>query len=98
VLKHSHHPVDLRGTDTDRLARSGAEAVIFASDRTVAFLPTDGLELARGLASDVLLVEGYHARRLGRRYEVRTPSEARGVAAEIVRYVLERGGRRARPR
>ncbi len=87
VLKHSHHAIDLPGSDTDRLVRAGARAVVFASDRTVAFLPDDPIELALAQPVDVVLVEGYHRRRLGRRFRVRDPADAGRVAREIAEYL-----------
>ncbi len=101
VVKHSHHSLDLRGKDTDRFVRSGADAVIFAASRTVAFLPVDALRFARALPVDVILVEGYHGRRLGRRFEARTPRDATRLSREIAGYVderLARGVPRARRR
>jgi molybdopterin-guanine dinucleotide biosynthesis adapter protein len=87
VLKHSHHRLDLPGTDTDRYVRSRADAVVFASHRTVAFLPDDAVRFARRLPVDVLLVEGFHLRRLGHRFRIEHPDEATAVARAIVDYV-----------
>ncbi len=87
VLKHSHHPIDLPGSDTDRYVRAGARAVVFASDRTVAFLPDDPVRLALAQPVDVVLVEGYHRRRLGRRFRVRDPDDVGRIAREIVEYL-----------
>ena len=97
VLKHSDHAIDLRGKDTDRFRRGGAEAVVFASDRLVAFLPGDPVAFARRLPVDVLLVEGYRSRRVGHRFEIASPAESRRVAAGILRYLDGRLGR-TRPR
>ena len=102
VLKHSHHRIDLRGTDTDRFARSGADAVVFASGRTVAFLPDDPVRFATFLPVDVQLVEGFHRRRLGRRFLISRPTDSDAVARAILNYVRmavapPRRGRRARP-
>jgi molybdopterin-guanine dinucleotide biosynthesis adapter protein len=98
VLKHSHHRMDLPGTDTDRYVRSGAHAVVFASHRTVAFLPGDALLFARRLPVDVLLVEGYHRRRLGRRFEIADAKDAPALARTILAYIRtsSSGGRRRR--
>jgi molybdopterin-guanine dinucleotide biosynthesis adapter protein len=90
VLKHSHHRLDLPRKDTDRYVRSQADAVIFASHRTVAFLPGDALRFARSLPVDVLLVEGYHGRRLGRRFEISQPGEAAAVVRSILAYIRDR--------
>jgi molybdopterin-guanine dinucleotide biosynthesis adapter protein len=100
VVKHSHHPIDLPGADTDRFVRGGADAVVFASNRTVAFLPTDPLALARSLGTDVVLVEGFHRRPLGNRFRIRSPRESQSLAREIVahldRRLAPRRARRAR--
>jgi molybdopterin-guanine dinucleotide biosynthesis adapter protein len=100
VLKHSHHRLDLPGTDTDRYVRSHADAVVFASHRTVAFLPDDALRFASRLPVDVLLVEGYHRRRLGRRFEISDAREASPVARAILEYIrsIPRRPRRRRAR
>jgi molybdopterin-guanine dinucleotide biosynthesis adapter protein len=87
VLKHSHHRLDLPGSDTDRYVRSRADAVVFASHRTVAFLPDDAVRFASRLPVDVLLVEGFHLRRLGRRFRIDRPAEAPSVARSILAYV-----------
>jgi molybdopterin-guanine dinucleotide biosynthesis adapter protein len=87
VLKHSHHRLDLPGTDTDRYVRSRANAVVFASHRTVAFIPEDAVRFARQLPVDVLLIEGFHRRRLGRRFRIEAPEQATAVARAIVEYV-----------
>ncbi len=102
VLKHSHHRLDLPGTDTDRYVRSRADAVVFASHRTVAFLPEDAVGFARRLPVDVLLVEGFHRRRLGRRFRISRASEAIPVARAILSYLratlpARSPGRRVRP-
>ncbi|MGI0068146.1 MAG: molybdopterin-guanine dinucleotide biosynthesis protein MobB [Thermoplasmata archaeon] len=97
VLKHSHHSLDLRGKDTDRLVRSGADAVVFASSRTIAFVPGDAVRFARSLPVDVVLVEVYHGRHIGRRWEVRAPGDATRLAHEIVSYVAGRLPSRLRP-
>jgi len=96
VIKHSHHAIDLAGTDTDRYVRSGATAVFFASARTVGFLPGDALAWARRLRPDVVLVEGYHRRRLGTRFEIDSPDEATTRAKEIEAFVMRRRNDRAR--
>lgn len=101
VLKHSHHAVDLPGTDTDRYVRSGANAVIFSARRTVAFLPVDGLDLALDLPVDVVLIEGYHRRRLGRRFSIDGVAEVDRVVRAIRAYLaptLRTRPRSARPR
>jgi len=97
VLKHSHHAIDLRGTDTDRYRRSGANAVVFAGRDSVAFLDGDPLRFARSLPSDVLLIEGYHARRLGRRFRIDGPHDVDRIVREIRAY-LERKLRGPSPR
>jgi molybdopterin-guanine dinucleotide biosynthesis adapter protein len=91
VLKHSHHRLDLPGTDTDRYVRSRANAVVFASHRTVAFLPDDPVHFASELPVDVLLVEGFHQRRLGRRFRIERPEDAPAVARAILDYLRSVG-------
>jgi molybdopterin-guanine dinucleotide biosynthesis protein B len=88
VLKHSHHPLDLAGKDTDRLRASGAEAVLFASEASVLFSDWDPVVLAGILPVDVVLVEGFHRRRFpGRRFAVRAPGAAAAIAVRIDRAV-----------
>jgi len=96
VVKHSHHRIDLAGTDTDRYARSGATAVFFASDRTVGFLPGSALAWARRLRPDVVLIEGDHRHRRGRRFVIGEPAASAALAREIVAFVTERSPRRTR--
>jgi molybdopterin-guanine dinucleotide biosynthesis adapter protein len=98
VVKHSHHAIDVAGTDTDRLTRSGADAVVFASGRTVAFLPLDAVEFTRSLGTDVILVEGYHRRKLGTRFRIRAPAESADVARKILAHLLRHLRRRREPR
>jgi molybdopterin-guanine dinucleotide biosynthesis adapter protein len=88
VLKHSHHPMDLPGKDTSRLRRGGADLVLFSSDRTVVIGDWDPIRLLPLLPVDVVLVEGYHGRRLSPlRFVVRNPEDARRVARAIVSSV-----------
>jgi len=95
VLKHSHHRLDLPGKDTARFRRAGSELVVFSSEQTVLFSDWDPAALARVLPVDVVLIEGFHARRFpGTRLVVRHPREAPSVATAIGRSV--RGSRRPR--
>ena len=80
VLKHSHHRIDVRGKDTDRLRRRGSRIVVFASAECVVFTDWDAAALATALPVDVVLVEGFHGRRFpGQRFLVRHPDQARSV-------------------
>jgi molybdopterin-guanine dinucleotide biosynthesis protein B len=94
VLKHSHHPLEVAGKDTDRLRRSGSDVVVFASDQCVVFSDWDPVELAHVLPVDVVLIEGFGTRRFpGRRFLVRRPEGADTTAAAIDRSVPEPGPR-----
>lgn len=84
MLKHSHHPIDVAGKDTERLRRCGSEIVVFASKDSVIFSDWEPLELAAVLPVDVVLIEGFHARRFpGRRFVVRRPQDVDRVASAI---------------
>jgi len=84
VVKHSHHPIDLAGKDTDRLRKSGANVTLFASEVSVILTSLNPLDLLRILPVDVILVEGYSRRRLSSsRFRVDDPRDAGRVAAEI---------------
>ncbi len=88
VVKHSHHSIDLPGKDTDRLRRSGARFVLFASNDLTLMSRCDPLALLRSLPVDAVLVEGYGGRRLSaQRFTIRSPKEAPAVAERIVRSV-----------
>ncbi len=88
ALKHSHHPIDVRGKDTDRLRRSGANPVLFVSRGWALFASGEPWDLLPTLPVDVVLVEGYHRRRLSRhRYRVERPGDAPEVVEEILRVV-----------
>ena len=88
ILKHSHHRLDLQGKDTARFRRAGADLVVFGSDECVLFSDWDPAELAAVLPVDVVLIEGFHARRFpGRRVVLRHPREAASLAAGIGRSV-----------
>lgn len=84
VLKHSHHPMDLPGKDTDRVRRSGANMVLFASDRTVIIGSWDPIRVIHLLPADVVLIEGYHRRRLtDHRFVINSPEDSTRVAKAI---------------
>lgn len=84
ALKHSHHPIDLPGKDTDRLRRSGADPVLFASEGWALFSLGEVVVNLPDLPVDVVLVEGYHRRRLSpHRFTVRDPLEAPGIVDRI---------------
>jgi len=86
VVKHSHHPPDLRGKDTARAMAAGATAVLFASRPSFVSFHDAPPELIAALPVDVVLIEGYSRRRFGAwRFRIRRPGEAR----RIVRLILE---------
>jgi len=88
VLKHSHHSLEVAGKDTDRLRRSGANIVVFASDQSVVFSDWDPVELASVLPVDVVLIEGFGRERFrATRFVVRDPSRANAISAEIDRAI-----------
>ncbi len=98
VVKHSHHPIDLAGKDTDRFRRSGAEYVLFASDWTTLMGRFDPRPLLHALPVDAVLVEGYRRRALSPwRFRIASPAEASDVAKRIVAAV-QSDSRRSAPR
>jgi molybdopterin-guanine dinucleotide biosynthesis protein B len=89
VVKHSHHELDLRGKDTDRLARSGSDFTLFVSDKCVLFFSCDPVKLISLLPADVVLVEGFAKQKLGERLEISNPDQAESLASKI----MEKGGK-----
>ncbi len=95
VLKHSHHPIDLSGKDTDRYRRSGAGLVLFASHGLTLMADIDPLQILPYLPVDVALIEGYHRRSLTpHRFRVRDSRDVPKVVARILRLGLRRRTRR----
>ncbi len=90
VIKHSHHAIDLAGTDTARYRESRADVVVFAGRETVTFAPVAPRRAAQLVPTDVWLVEGDHRHRWGKRFAIRRPSDSRAVGRAIVAYALAR--------
>jgi len=91
VVKHSHHAPDLRGKDTSRFTRAGAQLVLF--EGTESFLTFRGAapDLIRSLPADVVLIEGYSHRTFGPyRFTVRSPREASEIVEQVVRAAPRR--------
>jgi len=63
AVKSSRHPLDVPHTDTERLAKAGAQLVLFGSSKETALFIKSRLDIRRlfsrfGTDFDVLLVEG----------------------------------------
>ncbi len=85
VVKHSHHPPDLRGKDTSRARAAGAVLVLFASRPSFALFRSLPIDLLRALPVDVVLVEGYSRRNFGGpRVRIDRPDQARSVVRLIL--------------
>lgn len=86
VVKHSHHPPDLRGKDSDRFARAGAQIVVFAGRGSFVRFRGPVGPLLPVLPADAVLVEGFSRRKIGdARFRVARPEDA----AEIVGRILK---------
>ncbi len=94
VVKHSHHPPDLRGKDTARALRAGASIVVFSGATSFVLFRGDAAPIVGRLPVDVVIVEGHSRRRFGpHRFHIRSASEA----AEWVRTILTLAPRRRAP-
>lgn len=91
VVKHSHHDPDLRGKDSDRFYRAGADLVLFASRSSFLRIRSPVDALVRVLPVDVVLVEGFHRRTFGGlRLHVDRPGEVAHRVREAVGFAPRR--------
>jgi len=89
VIKSTHHQIDLEGKDSYRFKQAGAKIVILSSSmETVIFLKNINVEnLINLLPVDILFIEGFSQKKLGKRFEVTGINEVDKLESEILKEV-----------
>lgn len=88
VIKHSHHEIDVEGKDTFKFWEAGADIVTFHDSKCVTFHKCD-LNMVYLLPVDVILIEGFKELDLGKKIEIKEPTEIDSVSRLIVEEAIK---------
>ncbi|AWR99703.1 molybdopterin-guanine dinucleotide biosynthesis protein B [Metallosphaera hakonensis] len=89
AVKHTHHVINPSNKDTSRYMNSGSQITILHSNDCALFWKCTSPDYIDLIPADVILVEGFADRQLGKRYEIHDPSEADKIAEEIINDASE---------
>ncbi|BCS91715.1 hypothetical protein L3N51_00880 [Metallosphaera sp. J1] len=84
TVKHTHHEINPSGKDTARFMSAGSDVTVLHSNDCALLWRCSSPDYLDLIPADVILVEGFADRDLGRKFLVNNPSEADELVREIV--------------